>query len=99
MIIATAYILPRRPIISRADFGILKTHNCPVYVLGNFNGNHRQLRDRQTNDAGEQLAELMELDGWNHLGPFHNHQGSGTLYKVMGYQSNILNWRIQRGSS
>ena len=43
----------------------------------------------------------MEIDGWNHLGPdfktFHNHQGSGTLDKIMGYQSNILNWRIQRG--
>ena len=51
-------------------------------MLGDFNGNHRQLGDRQTNDAGEQLAELMEVDGWNHLGPdfktFHNHQGSGT---------------------
>ena len=55
---------------------------------------------RQTNDSGEQLVELMEIDRWNHLGPdfktFHNHQGSGTPNKVMGYQSNIFNWRIQR---
>ena len=83
------YIPPRRPIIPRADFDILKTHNCPVYVWDDFNGNHRQLRDRQTNDSGEQLAELMEIDGWNHLGPdfktFHNHQGSGTPDKIMGY--------------
>ena len=86
VIIATAYIPPRRPIIQRADFDILKIHNCPVYVLGDFNG---QLGDRQTNDAGEKLAELMEIDGWNHLGPdfktFHNHQGNGTPDKVMGY--------------
>ena len=37
---------------------------------------------RQTNDSGEQLVELMEIDGWNHLGQdfktFHDHQGSGT---------------------
>ena len=28
---------------------------------------------------------------------FHNYQGSGTPDKVMEYQSNILNRRIQRG--
>ena len=91
VIITTAYISPSRQIIPRTDFDILKTHNCPVYVLGDYNGNHRQLGDRQTNDAGEQLAELMEMDRWNHLGPyfkiFHNHQGSGTPDKVMEYQS------------
>ena len=101
VIIATAYIPPRRPIIPRANFDELKTYNWPVFVLGDFNANHRQLGDRQTNDVGEQLAQLMEIDGWNHMGPdfkeFHNHQGSGTPDKVMGYQSNILNWRIQRG--
>ena len=43
IIIAIMYIPPNRPIISRSDFDILKTHNCPVYVLGDFNGNHRQL--------------------------------------------------------
>ena len=31
----------------------------------------------------------MEIDKWNH-------QGSGTPDKVMGYQSNKINWRIQR---
>ena len=95
LIIGKAYIPPRRPIVPRADFDILKTHNCPVYVLGDFNGNHRQLGDRQTNDAGEQLAELMKIGGLNYMGPdfktFHNHQGSRTSNKVMGYQSNILN--------
>ena len=44
----------------------------------------------------------MEIDGWNHLGPdfkkIHNHQGNGTPNKVMGYQSSMLNWMIQRGS-
>ena len=43
----------------------------------------------------------MEIDRGNHLGQdfktFHNHQGSGIPDKVMGYQSNILNYRIQRG--
>ena len=53
VIIATAYIPTRRPIISRADFDILKIHNCPVYVLGYFSGNHRQWGDRRANDAGE----------------------------------------------
>ena len=28
---------------------------------------------------------------------FHNQQGSGTPDKVMGYQSNTLNWKIQTG--
>ena len=59
-------------------------------MLGNFNWNHRQLEDRQTNDAREQLGELMEIDGLNHLGldfkTFHNHQRSGIPDKVMGYQ-------------
>ena len=63
VIIVTAYIPARRPIIPRADFDILKTHNCPVYVLGDFNENHKKLEDRQTNVAREQLAELMELPG------------------------------------
>ena len=43
----------------------------------------------------------MEIDRWNHLGSdfkiFHNHQGNGTPDNVVGYQSNILNWRMQRG--
>ena len=94
VIIATAYIPTRRPIISRADFDILKTHKCPVC------GNHRQLGYRQTKDSGEQLVELIKIDRWNHISPnfkrFHNHQGSGDSDKVMGYRSNILNWRIQR---
>ena len=47
------YIPPRRPIIPRADFDILKTL---VDVLGNFNGNHRKLGDRQ-------LIELLERGG------------------------------------
>ena len=89
VIIATAYIPPRRPIILWADFDILKTHNDPVYVLGDFNGNHRQLGNRQTNDSGEKLAELMEMDVWNRLSQdfeiFQNHQGSGTPEKVIGY--------------
>ena len=63
LLIATMYIPPKRPIISRADFDILKTHNCPIYVLGDFYGNHRQLGNRKTNDLGEKLAELMEMDG------------------------------------
>ena len=49
------YIPPRRPIIPRTDFDMLKTHTCPVYVLGDFNGNKRQLGDRQTNVSGEKL--------------------------------------------
>ena len=57
---------------------MLKTHNCPVYVLGDYNGNHRLLDDRQNNDSGEQLIELMEIT-------FHHQQGSGTSDKVMGY--------------
>ena len=63
-------------------------------MLGDFYGNCRQLGERQTNNSGEQLVELMEIDGWNHLSldfkTFHNHQGSGTPDKVMEYQSNTL---------
>ena len=50
VIIATAYIPPRGPIIPRTNFDISKTHNCPMCWV--INGNHRQLGDRQTNDAG-----------------------------------------------
>ena len=43
----------------------------------------------------------MKIDKLNYLSPdfktFLNHQGSETPDKFMGYQSNILNWRIQRG--
>ena len=63
------YIPPRNAIIPRADSDMLKTHNCPVYVLGDYNGNNRLLGDRQNNDPGKQLIELMEIDGWNQLGP------------------------------
>ena len=37
----------------------------------------------------------MELPMFR-LQNFHNHERSGTPVKVMGYQSNILNWRIQK---
>ena len=83
--------IPSKPIIPRENFHMLKTHNCPVYVLGDYDGNHRILGDRQNKDPGEQLIKLMEIDEWNHIGPdfktFHNQQGSGTPDKVMGYQS------------
>ena len=43
----------------------------------------------------------MEIDRWNLIGPdfktFRNHKDSGTPDKVMGYQSNILNWMIKAG--
>ena len=58
VIIATAYIPPRRLIIVRSDLDILKTHNCSVYALGDFNGKHRKLGHIQTYDSGEQLLEL-----------------------------------------
>ena len=39
--------------------------------------------------TGEQLIELIEIDGWKHLGlnykTFHNQQGIGTPDKIMGY--------------
>ena len=60
ILIATIYIPLWRLIISRADFDMLKIYNCLVYVLGDFNVNQRQLEDRQTNDSGEQLAELIQ---------------------------------------
>ena len=70
------YIPPRRPIILRKDFDMLKTHNCPVYLLGEYNGNHRLLGDRQNIHPGKQLIGLMEIDGSKHPGPdfeiFHN---------------------------
>ena len=56
------YIPASRPIIPRLDFDMLKTHNCPVYVLGDYNESHRLLGDRQNNDPGEQLIEVMEID-------------------------------------
>ena len=83
------YIPASRPIIPRLDFDMLKTHNCPVYVLGDYNESHRLLGDRQNNVQGEQLIKLMKIDWWNHLCPdfktFHNQQGSETPDKVMGY--------------
>ena len=95
------YIPPRRLIIPRASLDMLKAHNCLVYVLGDCNGDYRLLDDRQNKDPIEQLIELMEIDEWNHLGPdfktFHNQLESGTPDKVMEYQWNVLNWRIQRG--
>ena len=54
--IAIIYIPPR------ADFDKLKTHNYPVYVFGDLNTYHRLLGNRQTNDSGEQYAELLEID-------------------------------------
>ena len=53
IIIATVYIPQRRPIIPRADFDFLKTHNCLVYVLEDVNGNLRQSSDRQNNNTGD----------------------------------------------
>ena len=53
IIITTMYIPPRRPIIPSTDFNILKTHNCPVYVLGNYNGNHRLLGSDKTMTKGK----------------------------------------------
>ena len=57
------YIPASRPIIPRLDFDMLKTHNCPVYVFGDYNRKHRLLGDRQNNDPDEQLIELMEING------------------------------------
>ena len=43
----------------------------------------------------------MEIDEWNHLDPELKHSTITKEVelpdKVMGFQSNILNWRIQRG--
>ncbi|XP_069982169.1 uncharacterized protein [Penaeus vannamei] len=69
IIVATGYLPPRRPYLPSPDLLKLLRQQKLVYIIGDFNGRHRILGQRDNNNVGNSLARLMADGRLNHLGP------------------------------
>ena len=55
IIIATAYLPPRRLYVPFPDFYRLLNNNIATYILGDFNGRHRYFGNNSENTVGKSL--------------------------------------------
>lgn len=69
LILATAYLPPRRNYLPIPDFLKLLNYNCPVYILGDLNAKHRIFDDNNNNEVGSALNTYVRTGQLMHLGP------------------------------
>ena len=70
IIVATAYLPPRRPLPPHPDLIRLARYHKPVYLLGDLNARHQTFGNRTgSNPVGHALARLMREGKYHHLGP------------------------------
>lgn len=69
IIIGTCYLPPRRPYVPYGDITRLLGYNKPVYLLGDFNGKHRNFGNGNNNPIGNTLASLVNRGRMIILGP------------------------------
>ena len=69
IVIATAYLPPRRPVLPSAEFSELNRLTKPVYFLGDLNARHWALGHRNNNQVGDFVARMIQNGESFHLGP------------------------------
>ena len=101
IVIATAYLPPRRAYVPYPDFLRLSRMRMPVYFVGDCNGHHRLFNYRSTNTVGTALARLVDQGRFRHLGPgfdtFFGFTGSGRPDVVLSNRWANLNHLVEAG--
>ena len=101
IIVATTYVPYRRTILPIQELINLARINKPVYILGDFNANHRAWGNSRTDDRGKALNTLINRNLLTHLGPefitYIHPRGRGTPDLVLGNQKIHLNIAISQG--
>ena len=69
IVIATCYLPPRRPYLPYPDVYRVINRQEPVYVIGDFNGNHPAFGYQTDNNVGRALVNMMDQGRLHHLGP------------------------------
>ena len=69
IIIATAYLPPRRPYLPTPDFLSLLRHNIPIYIIGDLNAQHTDFGNRKNNTVGTALVNMIHRRRLRHIGP------------------------------
>ncbi len=68
--IVTTYLPPKRPFLPYTDMHRLLSNSISTYILGDFNGRHTLLGNRDNNTVGKSLVNLINQGKITiHLGP------------------------------
>ena len=101
IIIATCYRPPSQGYLPTRDLHRLAALNQPVYLLGDFNANHRLFGYRRANRVGSELARLIACGEWTHLGPpfktFYGYRSATTPDIVLCNRHAHLNFHMAPG--
>lgn len=101
IIIATAYLPPRRPYLPLIDFQKLVNYSQPTYIIGDFNARHRFFGHNDNNNVGKSLYNLLNAGKILHIGPhFPTFLGTHNITcpdRVFSNNKAFLNYRLTPG--
>ncbi len=101
IIIATTYLPPRRPYLPYTDMYKLLNNSIPTYIIGDFNGRHTSLGNRDNNTVGKSLMNLINQGKMIHLGPhfptFYSHNTTTNPDKIFSNKHHYLNCMCEPG--
>ncbi len=101
VIIATTYLPPRRPYLPYTDMHKLLNNTIPTYIIGDFNGKHTALGNRDNNTVGKSLVNLINQGKLIHLGPhfptYYSHNSTTNPDKIFSNKHHYLNYICEQG--
>ncbi len=101
IIIATTYLPPRRPFLPYTDMHRLLSNNIPTYIIGYFSGRHTAFGNKDKNNVGKSLMNLIDLGKMFHIGPhfptFLNHNMPTNPDKIFSNKHHYLNCICEQG--
>lgn len=102
VVVATAYLPPRRAYVPYPDLLRFSRMRMPVYLIGDFNGRHRLFNYRRDfNTVGEGLARLVDQGRFQHLGPdfdtYFGYMGTGRPDAVLSNRWTHHNHLVEPG--
>ena len=102
IVLATAYLPPRRAYVPFPDILRLAHMQQPVYLLGDLNARHRIFNYRSNfNTVGNALAGLINRGLWQRLGPdfdtFYARNGRSRPDSILANRRAHFNWLAVQG--
>lgn len=101
IIIATAYLPPRRPYLPAQDLLRLVNYTIPVYIIGDLNARHRIFGNNDNNNVGNALCNIINTGKLIHIGPhfgtFIGRRQTSTPDIIFTNNKAFHNYYIKRG--
>ncbi|MFV0503605.1 MAG: hypothetical protein ACK5LT_06515, partial [Lachnospirales bacterium] len=101
IIIATTYLLPRKPYVPFPDFYRLLNNDIPTYILGDFNARHSYFGNNSENMVGKSFMQLINQGIMIHIGPhfptYLSHGAATNPDKILANKHHCLNINTEPG--